>query len=87
LRLDDLADTGTAPAPTSGAGGESQRLADIERDHILRVLDACEWRVRGAGNAAQQLDLNANTLYSRMKKLGIRRSASRSRHSTAESIA
>ena len=87
LRLDDLADTGTAPAATSGAGGESQRLADIERDHILRVLDACEWRVRGAGNAAQQLDLNASTLYSRMKKLGIRRSASRSRHGTTESTA
>jgi transcriptional regulator of acetoin/glycerol metabolism len=48
----------------------------VERDHILRVLESCDWRVRGKGNAASRLGLNASTLYPRMKKLGIRRPTS-----------
>jgi transcriptional regulator of acetoin/glycerol metabolism len=44
----------------------------VERDHI-HVLAQCEWRVRGSGNAAERLGLNASTLYERMKKLGIQR--------------
>jgi transcriptional regulator with GAF, ATPase, and Fis domain len=45
----------------------------VEREHILRTLEACDWRVKGHGNAAAQLKLHPNTLQSRMKKLGIRR--------------
>jgi transcriptional regulator of acetoin/glycerol metabolism len=48
-------------------------LERVERDHILRVLAECAWRVRGPGNAAERLGLNASTLYSRMKKLKIQR--------------
>jgi transcriptional regulator with GAF, ATPase, and Fis domain len=63
------------PAPTAASSGSQGpvALADIERAHIVRVLDHCRWRVRGPRNAAEQLGLNASTLYSRMKKLGIRR--------------
>ena len=50
-----------------------ERLADVERQHILGVLQACEWKVKGKGNAAERLDLNPSTLRSRMKKLEIRR--------------
>jgi transcriptional regulator of acetoin/glycerol metabolism len=53
--------------------GETGTLERVERDHILRVLDECAWRVRGRGNAAERLGLNASTLYSRMKKLNIQR--------------
>src|SRR5262245_7364760 len=66
-------DASTAVAGTTGAGTVGT-LADVERDHIIRVLESCEWRVRGPGNAAKQLGLNASTLYSRMKKLKIQRS-------------
>ena len=50
---------------------EDGTLEHVERDHILHVLGQCEWRIRGPGNAAERLGLNASTLYSRMKKLGI----------------
>jgi regulatory Fis family protein len=61
------------PVPTAGGGGRA--LADVEREHILRTLGACDWRIKGLGNAAAQLKLHPNTLQSRMKKLGIRRPA------------
>lgn len=66
--------------PLDGSGSvelfSTSRLAsmeDIEREHILHVLDACGWRVRGQGGAAVILGLNPNTLESRMSRLGIRR--------------
>ena len=48
-------------------------LEDVERDHILAVLDACEWRIEGPNGAAEVLGLNSSTLRSRMNKLGIKR--------------
>jgi PAS domain S-box-containing protein len=49
------------------------RLEDVERDHILAILDACEWRIEGPNGAAEILALNSSTLRSRMNKLGIKR--------------
>ena len=51
------------------------RLDDVERAHILRILSASGGKLKGRGNAAEQLGLNPSTLRSRMKKLGIRRSS------------
>lgn len=48
-------------------------LKEVERNHILRVLERTEWRVRGEGGAAEILCMKATTLESRMKKLGIAR--------------
>jgi transcriptional regulator with GAF, ATPase, and Fis domain len=42
-------------------------------EHIRTILDATNWRVRGAGGAAQRLGLKPTTLESRMARLGIRR--------------
>jgi transcriptional regulator with GAF, ATPase, and Fis domain len=53
-------------------------LAELERAHILKVLDFTHWRVSGPNGAAQILGLNPQTLVSRMKKLGIQRVASMS---------
>jgi formate hydrogenlyase transcriptional activator len=47
-------------------------LADAERDHILRVLESSHGRIKGPKGAAAALGLNPATLYSRMKRLGIR---------------
>jgi formate hydrogenlyase transcriptional activator len=55
----------------SPAGKKS--LEAVEREHILQVLKSNGWRVRGAGGAAEILDINPSTLESRMKKLGITR--------------
>jgi PAS domain S-box-containing protein len=53
------------PPPKGGT------LEEVERSHIMAVLNACNWKIKGAGQAADILGLNPSTLYSRMKKLGI----------------
>jgi transcriptional regulator with GAF, ATPase, and Fis domain len=40
---------------------------------IRSVLDSTNWRVRGAGGAAERLGLKPTTLESRMARLGLRR--------------
>jgi transcriptional regulator with GAF, ATPase, and Fis domain len=49
-------------------------LEEVERTHILRVLQHTGGRVSGNKGAAAMLGINAKTLQSRMKKLGIERS-------------
>jgi len=68
LRVDEL---GAAGTPRTA--GSSNTLESMERAHILAILEACEWRINGAGNAADRLGLNPSTLRFRMKKLGIER--------------
>ena len=75
LLLDQFGDHPQAAGLVATVGGGALALEDVEREHILRTLESCDWRVRGPGNAAAQLKLNPNTLHSRMKKLGIRRPA------------
>jgi transcriptional regulator with GAF, ATPase, and Fis domain len=60
--VDDAAPL-AAPQPT---------LADSERQLILRALETRSWRIKGPKGAAAALAMNPSTLYSRMKKLGIR---------------
>ena len=48
-------------------------LEQVERRHILRVLEQASWVIEGDRGAAKILDLHPNTLRSRMKKLGIER--------------
>jgi formate hydrogenlyase transcriptional activator len=67
LRLAEPLATRTRPTP--------DRLDEVEREHILRVLVRCGWRINGEGNAAAVLGLEPSTLRSRMQKLGIRRPA------------
>ncbi|MGI9308043.1 MAG: sigma-54 interaction domain-containing protein [Gammaproteobacteria bacterium] len=50
-----------------------QTLAEVNRCHILSVLEQTDWRVRGECGAAQILDIKPSTLESRMQKLGIQR--------------
>jgi transcriptional regulator with GAF, ATPase, and Fis domain len=53
------------------------RLDDVERAHFVRVLERCEWRISGTGNAADLLGLKPSTLRSRLKKLQVERPAAR----------
>ncbi|HEY8536168.1 MAG TPA: sigma 54-interacting transcriptional regulator [Vicinamibacterales bacterium] len=59
--------------PADATGPPFTRLADIERAHIVRMLDRTGWRIEGPRGAARALDLKPSTLRSRMRKLGIRR--------------
>jgi transcriptional regulator with GAF, ATPase, and Fis domain len=62
--------------PAAGAvvsSSTSRRLEEVERQHILAVLEKSGWRIRGAHGAAEQLGLKPTTLEARMARLGIRR--------------
>ena len=59
--------------------GASRNLEDVDRAHIIGVLEDCDWRIKGAGGAADCLGLKPSTLRFRMKKLGIQRPPRRPR--------
>jgi len=48
-------------------------LAQVERDHILQTLEACNWVIGGRNGAAERLGMRRTSLVYRMKKLGISR--------------
>jgi formate hydrogenlyase transcriptional activator len=48
-------------------------LEDVERSHILEVLEKSQWRIGGDGGAAETLGMARTTLNARIKKLGIAR--------------
>ena len=52
---------------------QGKTLAKIERDHMIRILEDCYWKIEGENGAAKILGLNPSTLRGRMRKLGIRR--------------
>jgi transcriptional regulator of acetoin/glycerol metabolism len=64
---------GTTRASHRTSKQQSGNLEDVERDHIVKVLEECGWKVRGKDGAAERLGLKRTTLQSRMKKLGIQR--------------
>jgi DNA-binding NtrC family response regulator len=62
-----------ASTAEAGTADHEKGLAAVERSHIINVLDQCGWKVKGPGNAAERLGLNASTLRGRMRKLRIER--------------
>jgi formate hydrogenlyase transcriptional activator len=52
---------------------DDDSLEEIQRKHILRVLDRTGWVISGPRGAGAVLDLHPNTLRSLMTRLGIRR--------------
>lgn len=63
-------------AATAPSGVPSADLDAIQREHILSVLNTANWIIEGSQGAASRLGLKPGTLRHRMKKLGIRRTAS-----------
>ncbi|WP_420153748.1 sigma-54-dependent transcriptional regulator [Siphonobacter sp.] len=51
---------------------EIKTMEELERDHILHTLKTCQGKVSGRGGAAELLGLPAQTLYTKMKRLGIK---------------
>ena len=54
-------------------GQDVKALVELEREHILEVLQKTNWRIEGGKGAAKLLDINPSTLRSRIKKYGILR--------------
>ena len=53
------------------AGAAGRTLKEVERAHILAVLDSTSGVIAGSSGAAAVLDMHPSTLRSRMHKLGI----------------
>lgn len=51
----------------------TENLEDEQRRHIIKILEQCNWKIRGADGAAEKLGMKESTLRFRMKKLGIAR--------------
>ena len=66
---------GLAPAPSQHEEHEiisERRWLDLERANIMRALRQSAFRLYGVGGAAELLGVNAGTLASRLKRLGIK---------------
>ncbi len=63
----------TSNSQTAPIRPRASALQDVERQHILAVLETTHWKIEGANGAAQILNLHPNTLRSRMKKLDVQR--------------
>jgi formate hydrogenlyase transcriptional activator len=64
----------TIPVPVAAAMEKgSQKLADVQKEHIRSVLEGAGWRIRGSGGAADRLGVKPTTLETRMAKLGLTR--------------
>ncbi|CAN5199723.1 hypothetical protein BH09BAC6_BH09BAC6_00030 [soil metagenome] len=66
------------PVAKTAAGDENGKTAllqmnEVEREHIINILNKTNWKVSGEKGAAKILGLNPNTLESKMKKLEIKR--------------
>jgi len=60
--------TPSAPALLTAA-----ELVQLERDNLVRALEASSWQVAGENGAARRLGVAPSTFTSRMKALGVRR--------------
>jgi len=50
-----------------------EQMQQLERDNLMRALQATKWKVTGEGGAARLLGMNPSTLNSRIRALGIKR--------------
>ncbi len=69
LQIDDVLLQGNS-APLSPV---ADSLEEVERAHILRILQDTNWVIEGKQGTATRLGLHPNTLRSRMQKLGIKK--------------
>ena len=74
-----LSESFAKPSESRRGGVPSSSLDEMDRTHIVGVLEDCGWRVKGANNAADRLGLKPSTLRYRMSKLGIERPPRRPR--------
>jgi two-component system, NtrC family, response regulator HydG len=59
--------------PATPGKAQPKSMVENEREYIISVLESCNWKLYGEGGAAEIMQMNASTLSSRMKKLGITR--------------
>lgn len=68
IDLPAIQTTGSASFPVSQT---IKTIKEMEKDYIMEVLKKCNGKVSGPGGAAELMDIPANTLVAKIKKLGI----------------
>jgi PAS domain S-box-containing protein len=73
IRINDLLDGNSSISKPEQEQQKTTdlRLSEVEKAHIIKILDQCNWQIHGEKGAAEILDINPSTLRSRMKKLNI----------------
>jgi PAS domain S-box-containing protein len=61
------------PRTADVATGKLKSFEEMEREYILEVLKAKNWKIEGRDSASSTLGLPPSTLRSRIKKLGLKR--------------
>jgi chemotaxis protein methyltransferase CheR len=61
------------PKTAIGATRKLKTFEEMEREYILEVLKAKNWKIKGEDSASSILGLPPSTLRSRIKKLGLKR--------------
>jgi formate hydrogenlyase transcriptional activator len=74
LRIEQELLGGAAPQAGPTESTPSKDLRTLQREHILAALRRSGWVIEGERGAARELGLHPNTLRSRIKKLGLKRS-------------
>ena len=64
------AQDGDSPAPEYVTESEMRRR---ERENLLAILEKTQWKIKGMDGAAEVLGVSPATLFSRIKKMGLRR--------------
>jgi DNA-binding NtrC family response regulator len=59
-------------SPLQENSGKLKTMKEMEKEHIMTALQNCGGKVSGPGGAAEVLQMQPQTLYSKMKKLGIK---------------
>ena len=73
LRIEPEILGATTAAADAAQSASPTDLETLQREHILAALNRSGWVIEGDRGAAKQLGLHPNTLRSRIKKLGLKR--------------
>ncbi|HEX2929217.1 MAG TPA: sigma 54-interacting transcriptional regulator, partial [Candidatus Binatia bacterium] len=71
LQLADKLEDKNYPADT--AENDTRLLIEVERNHIVKILNSTGWKIEGRRGAATILGMKSSTLRTRLAKLGIHR--------------
>ena len=56
-------------------------LDTVQRNHILQVLEQCNWKITGSNGSSALLQVKPSTLREKMTKLGIKKPSKNKRYS------
>jgi transcriptional regulator with GAF, ATPase, and Fis domain len=69
----DLPDTNGNEAAACLKDSRVKTIDEVEREHIVSVLQLCKGKVAGIGGAAEKLNIPCSTLSSKMRRLNIKK--------------